>query len=145
MKIWMLRASLAIPLFLASACGDEDPEPTRDSLAIVGRYDDNFDEDEDVDHEITETTWTNGSSVYHIKSFDNQERWIIAQNDDDNEWNAGKFSRFDWVEKGSKLYYCQSAYDADDEAAAKATDTSDPDDLEEGCGGAFAWTELFKK
>ena len=31
--------------------------------------------------------------LYHS----NEQQWVIAQNSDSNTWNAGLFSRFDWV------------------------------------------------
>ena len=42
----------------------------------------------------------------------NKQRWMIAQNDEDNSWNAGLFSRFDWTEVEGQTYFCQTTYDS---------------------------------
>ena len=39
------------------------------------------------------------------------------------------------------MYYCQSTYDAADEAAAESAVSADSSDLDAGCGG-FSWSQL---
>lgn len=94
-------------------------------------------------HVITNSTWTSGSSVFHISQVDNGAKYLIARNDQGNTWNPCLWSRFDWTRSEGKLYYCQTAYNAATEAAALSTPPADPSDpATSGCGG-FSWTELL--
>ena len=126
----------------------EDPteptEPTEESLEIIGRYMDDF----DTSHVITETEWTSrssyGTSVYHISQYDNEQDFIIAQNDSEKSWDPDKWSRFDYTVKNGAVYYCQTAYDKETEEEALATPAADKTDpTTSGCGG-YAWTKLHK-
>jgi hypothetical protein len=133
----MRALSLALATLALAAC-----DKSGDSLEIVGSYTDGF----GGTHDITETTWTQGGfgepSVFHIASFDNEAGNVIAENDAANEFSAGLWSRFDWTEVDGALWFCQSAFDAADQAAAEAATPADPAGLEtDGCGG-FAWSEL---
>lgn len=150
----MTRYSLLFLLpFALLACGDKDGDDSAaddsaaddsaadDSaatgLAIVGDYTDNY----GGDHKITEDTWTMGSASFHISQYDNDEMWVVAQNDSANEYNPDLWSRMDWTWSGSDLYFCQTAYDAADEAAALSTTPANAADLAAGCGG-FGWSQL---
>jgi len=143
------RAGLAcLSLALATtACGD-DGSSTGDEtgtgtetggdmgLEIVGTYTDDF----GGMHEISEDTWINGDSTFAIVEYKNQADWLVAQNGEDNEFNPGLWSRFDWAWDGDTLYYCQSVFDgATIEDALEGS--ADATDLEMGCG-SFAWTNL---
>jgi hypothetical protein len=141
-----LRGTMAAALAL-TACGGDPTTPTEtggEPLAIVGSYVDEF----GTEHEITEESWTQtfgdyDPSVFRIAGWDDDEQWLVAQNDDANPFNPGAWSRFDWVDPGDgHLYYCQTAYDAPDRPSAE--DTLRPDDADPatgGCGG-FPWTDL---
>ena len=79
-------------------------------------------------------------SVFHITQATGE--YIVAQNGLSNDWNPGLWSRFDYYEDDSaQTYYCQTAYAADSEAAALATESSDTSDLDGGCNG-FSWSEF---
>ena len=112
-------------------------------LAIEGSYTDSF-----MGHQvITGATWTStsdfGGAVFHIASYSNVEHWVVARNDQTNDFNPCLWSRFDWTEKAGVLYYCQAAYAADSEEAARAVPASDASDpASKGCGGSFPWTAL---
>jgi hypothetical protein len=107
-----------------------------EGLAIAGTYLDEF----DGEHEITNAVWIN-YGTYNISQFDNEERYVIARNDEENSLNPCAWSRFDWTYDGDDLYYCQSAFAAESERAALDTEPADADDLEEGCSG-FPWSKL---
>jgi hypothetical protein len=118
-----------------------------ETLEIVGSYTDGY----GGMHEIAADMWTQTadygsgpqSSTFHLEQFDNAARWAAGQNDPSNAYFPGKFSRFDWVTTGGKLFFCQTRYDAatiDEAIAATAADSTDP--ANSGCGGAFAWSEL---
>ena len=107
-----------------------------EGLAIVGRYTDDF----DGEHVITNSIWTN-YGIYNISQFDNEERYVIARNDESNMSSPCAWSRFDWAYDGDDLYYCQSAYAAESEEAALDSEPADAEDLEKGCSG-FPWSQL---
>lgn len=120
----------------AAACSLNKTDP-----AIKGTYVDNFGGLQSV----TATYWESLGSVFEICSVDNARKRIIAQNDSRNQYNPGRFSRFEWTNFGNRLWYCQSVYDAPSAAAADAAppaDASNP--VDGGCGGKFAWSTLIK-
>lgn len=114
---------------------DAAPEP----LSFSGTFIDGW----GGEHTIGQDSWVSGSSVFHVATWSNQEQYIVAQNDTDNEWNPDLWSRFDWVTVESQLCYCQTTYDAPtlDDALAAGADDSDP--ATTGCGG-FAWSTLHE-
>ncbi|MEZ4318961.1 MAG: hypothetical protein R3F61_15710 [Myxococcota bacterium] len=129
----MLRFAPICLFALACTGGDTS------DLEIVGSFSDNF----GGAHTITADTWTmDGAGVFHITTFDNDADFLIAQNDANNEYNPDLWSRMDWFDAGTTLWFCQSAFDAATEADALATAAADPSDpATTGCGG-FSWTQL---
>lgn len=113
-------------------------------LAIIGRYADEY-----SSHEITAERWTinymnttpTEPSIFHIERFDNDQGYLIAQNNDMNEYAPGKWSRFDWLLNGEELWYCQIAYEAEnaEEAEGLIADPTDPS--MRGCG-EYPWSLL---
>jgi hypothetical protein len=125
---------------LATACADgANDEGSSEELEIVGTYLDQF----DGEHEITMTTWTmSGVGVFHIDDFDNEAEYLVAENDADNDYSPGLWSRMDWTFDGEDLYFCQFAYDAPTKEDAQAADGADREDLEMGCAD-FGWSQLI--
>jgi hypothetical protein len=105
---------------------------------VVGVYQDDF----GSSHRVSDEVWVSGDSRFDVVDFSNRERFIVAENDDDNEYNPGLFSRFEWTYDGDDLFYCQSVYDAESEADARSADRADADDLANGCIG-FGWSQLM--
>jgi len=139
---WLTMLSLlAIPALVG--CGGDDGD--EEELEIVGTYYDGF-----SSHAVTGTTWTMtatgiATSLFHITSFSNSDDFLVAENDANNEWGAGKFSRFDWTHDGAELYMCQIAFDAASQAEAAAATGADRTDLtDKGCAG-FPWSKLTPK
>ena len=121
-----------------AGCGGFSWTQLNEPLAIRGDYGDSW----GGEHTITQTSWVSGGASYTISQFDNEAQFIIAQNGDDNEYNPGLWSRFDWAAVNGDLWYCQTAYDAESEDAALATEAADATNpAEAGCGG-FGWTQL---
>jgi hypothetical protein len=79
--------------------------------------------------------------TYAVATIDNLTGTVIAQNGA-AAFAPGAWSRFDLATVGGTLYYCQTAFDAADQASAEATPPADPTDpAVSGCGG-FSWTAL---
>lgn len=119
----------------STGCGSFPWTLLAPKLPIGGTWDDGY-----FQHTIDEAAWTMGDGVFHVAETSVDARFLIAQNDAGNEFFPGLWSRFDWHFDDTDLYYCQSAYDAADQAAA-AESESDPSQLDSGCGG-FAWSSL---
>lgn len=124
---------------------DTDPSTTDpgEALAILGTWTDSW----GAKHEITEARWTQSfpgysSDHFHIVDFHNGQGWLIAENDADNAFAGGLWSRFDWTWSGEQLFYCQSAFGEASEQEAREVPAADAADLEGGCSG-FTWTELL--
>lgn len=139
--------AFAVVLTFASAC-NRDPLKTcgaengitarcgpPDTLEIVGTYDSEW----GSIHEITETSWDDASIV----RYDNEERFAVLRNPENDPWNPGKFARHAWTPaEGGGYWYCTASYGKDSEAEAlegDAPDASDP--ASDGCGG-FPWSLL---
>ena len=121
----------------ATACQLNKIDP-----AIKGTYIDDFGGAQG----ISATYWTSSDYVFEICSVDNTRKRIVAQNDVRNPLNAGKFSRFEWINFKNRLWYCQSVFDAPTAAAADAAPPADPTNpVDGGCGGTnFSWSTLIK-
>lgn len=109
----------------------------QDALEIAGSYVDNW----GMDHTVTAASWETMGSSFAVSQYSNAEDWLVAHNGATNAFNPGLWSRFDWTVAADKLYYCQTAFDAADEAAALATAAADQSHLDTGCGG-YAWSRL---
>lgn len=135
---------VAVAMLAVSGAGCDSDDGSSE-LAITGSYVDGF----GGKHEVAAETWVQTSdfgegpksSTFHLTQHDNGKRWVVGQNDEANEFSPSKWSRFDWVTTGAKLYFCQTTYDAATEAAALAATPADSADLANGCNG-FAWSEL---
>ena len=133
-------------LFALGACSDDDAST---DLEIIGSYEEEFQAGQFIDHEITQTTWTQtsdfGTSIYSIASYSNADDYLIGENDADNAFNPGLFDRFDWTTFDSDLYYCTSAFGQAtvDEAITAGDGVADATDptSSASCGG-FTWTRL---
>lgn len=125
-----------------SGCGGF-PWSVLSGPSILGRYLDDY----QGTHEISATAWKiggQGTSLFHLLKLSNTQQYIVAENDTENSFSPGKYSRFDWYASTSDgLYYCQTAYQAETEAEAEATTPADPTELATGCGG-FPWSKLVQ-
>jgi hypothetical protein len=111
--------------------------------AIAGKY---GDQSTGMD-EITGETWTSSgpgySSKFELLRLSNNSRFVIAENDSQNGYNPGRFSRFDWtIDAEGTLYYCQSTYDAETAEAALAAPPADSTDPKTAGCGQFFWSQL---
>lgn len=117
---------------------DAGPAP----IDIVGDYLDAF----DTPHRITPDGWSQGpaeaASDTAFTHVDNAARVAVGQNAADHPFNPDAWSRFDYTFHAAGLWYCQSAFDAADEAAARATPAPDPSDPAAGGCGGFPWSQL---
>jgi hypothetical protein len=130
-----------VALLLAAVFASCAPDPHNEKsapLEIIGTYIDEY----STTQIVTATEWSDSyGDVFHIRSYSNEQDFLLAQNDPANPYNGGLYSRFDWTTFNSDLYYCQSVYDAPDIATAEAGSADRTNPPASGCGG-FNWTNL---
>jgi len=119
--------------------GGDLPDTPPEGLEIAGRWVDGW----GGRHVILDTSWEMvGMAFFHVVEFHNDGRWMVAQNDEGNDWSPGLWSRFDWTFAGPDLWYCQTAFAAATREDAVATPPADPSDPATGGCGGFPWTRL---
>lgn len=123
----------------AAALTCETPDAPKEKIAIAGKYIDSY----DGPHTITDEVWDTGWSKFYLSLVNNEERYALALNADQNGYFPCMWSRFVWTEQGGELYYCQAPYGAESECAAEENKMPDTDDLDAGCNG-FSWSSLSK-
>ena len=141
----MLRSSLLLACLLACSAANAQPGCAAKPNAkpdIEGNYLDNF----GGPQEVMDRFWISGQLIFKICSVDNTKGQIIAWNGDadDDPYNPGKFSRFDWIKKANRLWYCQIVFDAQTEADAQAAAPPDAKDPRiAGCGQS-EWSSMAR-
>eukprot|EP00729_Bicosta_minor_P015939 gene15939-16233_t len=99
-------------------------------------------------HNITSSCWSQGrDNNYNIKYTDRNGTFLVAQNDAGNTWDAGEWSRYDWVFNKSiplpyEFGFCMAAWNASTEEGAKQAIGVDYNDLYKGC---FGWPFTIMK
>ena len=146
-SLHLLLALLGLTFFVGCPTGDDDDSASDDDDSAAAETPDGFYLDSwGTFQTVSATTWTSGvypdASTFAISQVG--AGWLVAQNDANNAWSGGLWSRFDWhMDALGDLWFCQTAYDAADEAAALATAAADATDpANSGCGG-FGWTQLI--
>ena len=128
------------PLFLLLACDGGETSPTLEAPEIAGSYVDDF----GSAHIITDTTWTMyDTTLFHFVEVDNEGDWLVAHNDPTNDYNPDQYSRMDWMDDGTTLWFCQTVYDAPDADTAATTAPADASDPAAGGCGGFPWSQLL--
>lgn len=141
----MRSLSLMAALVALAGCDDggDDGADAGVSIDIVGSWVDAF----GTAHAISTTQWVQSfdgkDTVFAFETFDREAMTIIARNADENEFNGGLFSRFDWLTFEGRLLYCQIAFDKPTAEEAAATASGDPTDPLVGGCGMFPWSELL--
>ena len=132
-----------LPAADAPGGGEEaGPDAETAPLAIIGLWADDYGGEHDIDGQRWQMGYGPSASRFHVAHYDNTARWLVARNDEGNQWSPSLWSRFDWTWQADELWYCQSAFDAaseQDALAAPPADAGDP--TSSGCGG-FAWSRL---
>ena len=155
-------AALLVLCLLATgtlACGDEEFEENQDDEQVnqnQNQQDEDQNQGESEQIEVAGTWETPFETVeviddemwgfMYLIDFDNDQRWAITQNPDDDDHNPDAFNRLHWTPiENDTFYYCTVAFGLDTEQEARDTDaTADEGDLDGGCGG-FPWTEMTRQ
>jgi len=123
--------------------GDGDVDECGLLNLIAGNWTDTFNQS----YTITETrlilTSNGNSSIFNILS--SGDNFVICLNDSSNDFYADLYSKFVFINISENSFnLCQPIFDAPSESSVEeATDTTDPGDLDSGCGG-FSWGTLTR-
>ncbi len=107
---------------------------------IYGTWQDDF----GTTHAVSEAMWVSTGdgweSKHHVAEVG--EGFLLAHNDENNDFSAELYSRFDFLEdSGGDVWFCQSVFDGSTLEDAR-DGSADSSDLEvAGCAG-FGWTLL---
>lgn len=117
--------------------GDNDSPNDEEEIAVAGTWENQWGDEEVIDDEMWDYMW--------LVDFDNDERWAITQNPEDDEHNPDAYNRLEWTPiDDDTFYYCIVDFGLETEEDARETEeTADEGDLEAGCGG-HPWTEMTK-
>lgn len=99
-----------------------------------------FMDDYGIKYEINDSTWVqNGKTKYNILKWNIKEGYLIAQNDRYNKYDAGLFTRIDFIKLDDMnpfLWgFCLSAYKAKDIEEAMNPKNIDVKNPKKGCNG----------
>lgn len=118
---------------------DVEPDATPGPLEVIGEYDTDWGGFVRVTDSSIGLQWYREDVA--ITAYDNDNDWIVGQNSSDDPWNPDLWSRFDYSVTEDGVLWCQTAFGAESEEAAAATEAADSSDPATGCGG-FPWTLL---
>lgn len=109
-----------------------------------------FEDDYSSRHVVTATEWRHGrAATYHIVEWHPAEQFLVAQNDQANPSDPGKWTRIDWMplppsgnnDQTFTWAFCMSAYNASSREIARSTDVAKRATPRTGCNG-FPFTRM---
>ena len=84
------------------------------------------------------TTYT-----WNLSTYDNDAQYAIGETPSEMGWLGEGWTRFDWVLAGGGVYVCMTVTDAEDVAAALATEPADASGgFDDGCPALGGWLTL---
>jgi hypothetical protein len=114
-------------------------------LAIAGAYVNKDDDDITLDFTQDVIAELNDDEDYvlefHLSRYDNDDRWFTARNDEANFFDAGKWSRFEWLVLAEVLYLCQVAFQEETEEDALSVPPANAFSSADGCRG-YPWDKF---
>ena len=116
------------------------PSSPKNSIEIVGTYDDGFGTSVTITEDAIQQVSDFGESNFQLSLVNNADGYALALNDEENGFFPCSWSAFYWVFEGDDLYVCQGVFDASSECGAEEADAPDSNDLAEGCSG-FSWSK----
>lgn len=103
---------------------------------VIGSFTDDY----SIEYVISEDLFLQKPNIrYHILEWSPSQQYLIARNDSANSYDAGLYSRIDWVKLPNMEPYqwgfCLSAYNAPSADSARAVDIVDRENPKTGCNG----------
>jgi len=110
--------------------------------AIAGTWIDDYGTRHDIDAERWIATSGGVENRWTIDTYSNGGRYVIALGADSNQEGANLWSRFDWTDDGTNLWYCHTESAAPSAEAAEAEEPADPRSPATGGCQGFPWSRL---
>lgn len=132
-----MRISVSLSLVFALACASTPRSGKADKAepAVWGEFQDDY----GIRYHIDEESWHQvPDAIYHVRKWDHEGMFLIAQNDESNPSEPGLWTRIDWVYLDSSSEYpwayCLTTYNAAsaEEAEAASANREQP---RTGCNG----------
>jgi len=136
----------AFILLLFSCKSSELPNSQlNDRTLLKGTWSDDY----EINYMIKDQTWKMGNEItFHILEWDESNQFVIVENDKSNAYNAGQYSRIDYIFlKDMKPYqwaFCLTAYDKETASDARNTAAADGNNPKSGCNG-FPFSRMKRK
>jgi hypothetical protein len=144
-RILFAIASIAVSIvgfdFAAQAQGTGSCLGSTSKPAISAIYLDNYAGLHSIGKKVWLQSVGDSQLVFHLCSVDDTKHYLIVRNDDANDFNPGKFSRFEWYGQDGLLFYCQQVFDA--ASAAEAEDFTKTPAADTSDASRFPWSELI--
>ncbi len=123
---------------LAKAGEDErilEPGSTAPTM-LLGTFEDDYGVSYTIKNSIL---YQHTANTYHIKYWNHEEQYLIAQNDTDNASGRKSWTRIDWIELPDMApytwAYCLSAYNAKTAREAEEVEIANRNEPRTGCNG----------
>jgi len=100
----------------------------------------NFEDDYEIYYSMSDSVFKmNSGTKFHIVKWNSEEQYFIAENDSSNEFDAGLYSRIDWMKFENMDPYewgfCLTAYKSVSPDSAEAVLPADRLNPRTGCNG----------
>lgn len=99
-----------------------------------------FEDDYQIQYSVSDSTFILlPNSIYHIKSWNIDEQYLIAFNDSSNSYDPGLWTRIDWIELNDmepfSWAFCISVFNAETFQQAELGGQTNSDTPMTGCNG----------
>ena len=132
---------------LAACRSTEATDQTDAALKADPRLIGHFEDDYGAHYTISESLWqVHPGGLYHVDYWDNEDLFVIVQNDENNGANPNMWTRVDWAildeeQAPWEWGFCLTVYDAPSSTAAASAVPALRDTLLTGCNG-FPFTRM---
>jgi len=139
MKLHYILLILLVVLF--SQCAKENDNTVKnEGPAIPHQLIGFFEDDYQIQYSVSDSTFILlPNSIYHIKSWNIDEQYLIAQNDSSNSYDPGLWTRIDWIELNDmepfSWAFCISVFNAETSLQAELDSQTNPETPMTGCNG----------
>ena len=135
-KVQLNTLLLLVSLMALSCKTKHLPSGPEAISSMMGAWKDDY----DISYIIEENTWKLGSDItFHIIEWNQEKQFLIVKNDESNAYNAGMYSRIDYLILNDMdpytWAYCLTAYDKPTEDLARSTPQADVQNPKTGCNG----------
>jgi hypothetical protein len=136
-------------VFFFAACATKPVSTMKARPSIPAFVKGDFTDDYAINYTISDTLWVlKPNAYYHILRYDAKGMYIIAQNDRENSYAPGLYSRIDIMRFSNMAPYewgfCLTTFDAKTPEEAVTRAVADRANPRKGCGG-YPFSRMKKR